>query len=284
MGMWFELRSTNHLHGVPPCEPPPPKKKLNKKTVRVWSCVYMWKLTAIVLTLFRLGLETCFDWVMGPLSCGLGSCSNSMRVQSFSLCDVFSTSSLCLSRLPLLLWLLEAPQPFFGRGGVCDLYKVLPLWDAYLWMKGPQVTRGYRQEGDYAGKGSSVYFYFTPVSLTIVKEGKTSTSFSSFTRFLPLYSPLSLHVLFLLLTSVLMVNMSSGGGLWSETTAEATVIVQTLWMCRYLPTPPPGLQRLRRSCAGAHGQTSAAPGLRRCRLRCGQTSPPSSHTLLCPPC
>lgn len=208
----------------------------------------MWKNTAIVFPLFRLGLEICFDWVMGPLSCGLGSCSNSMRVQSFSLWCLLHFLSLSVPPPP------PPPPYFFGyyspfseQEEICDLYKVLPLWDAYLWMKGPQVTRGYRQEGDYAGKGSSVYFYFTLVSLAIVKGGETSTSasafFSSFTHFLPLYSPLSLHVLFLLLTSVLMVKMSGGGGLWSETTAEGTVIVQTLWMCRYLPsllTSPPG--------------------------------------------
>lgn len=60
------------------------------------------------------------------------------------------------------------------------------------------------------------------------------------------------------------------------------------------PPSPPFLQNipwLRRSCAGARGQASAARGPQRCRLRCGQRLPPyyspplhpavsSSHTLL----
>lgn len=256
-----------------------------KKTVRVLPLKVLWKNTAIVLPLFRLGLEICFDWVMGLLCCGLGSCSNSMRVQSFSLWCLlhFLSSSRRLSPSPSTspLWLLEGLQLFSEEEEICDLYEMLPLWDAYLWMKGPQVTQGYRQEGDRAGKGSSVYFYFTLVSLAIVLGGKTSTpasaSLSSFTHFLPLYSPLSLHLLFLLLTSVLMVNMSGGGGLWSETTAERTVIVQALWMCRCLPSllTSPGLQRLRLSCAGAHGQTSAARASSDAASDVGKRPPPS---------
>lgn len=148
------------------------------------------------------------------------------------------------------------------------------------------------QEGDYAGKGSSVYFYFTLVSLAIVKGGEPQPQlrylFPLSLIFLPLYSPLSLHVPFLLLTSVLMVNMSGVGGLWSETTAEGTVIVQTLWMCRWRPsllaippsTPRPAAAQTE-LCGGTRPDFSC-PGLQRCRLRCGQTSPPSSHTLVCP--
>lgn len=148
-------------------------------------------------------------------------------------------------------------------------------------MKGPQVTPGGRADRKRTAGQKEAVFIFISLQSAIVKEGRSSLVFHLVSESSLLSLSLSTLLLFLLLCSAgahksrrrpLKRDHSRGS---SQQPPPASL-------------PPPALQNipwLRRSCAGARGQASAARGPQRCRLRCGQRLPLhspvlSSHTLL----
>lgn len=183
------------------------------------------------------------------------------------------------SLLPLFLSPLVPPPPppppqlqqlLFGRNGYMWPYNMLPLWDA-ISMKGPQVTQG-AQTGrvQWSWRKWCLFLFYSSQPLS-----KKAKPHWSFTYSQNLYSSLSMLLPFLLLCP-------DGAYKWRWRPLKQD---HSRGSSQYPPPTPQNILWLRVSCAGAHGQASAARGPQRCRLRCGQRLPlhsptPSSHTLL----